>query len=883
MSASRFPRVRRIVRILCAGVGCLPASLALSAYFPSLSRANPETPEVTIPRLEFRIADVKPDFGPVRSLRYSCEIFSSGAKEPLIRPEIACQTKDGILRIPNPFPPFGRIRVCVNADDGEKAYRSGYGSFSYRIDAKKSTEPLTIPLELGLVLTGKVLDAETARPITGAEVAPLKWGHHSSWADWDHSATADQAGRYRIATREAQGIAARHPKYRDVELDYRPWGFKPGHNRRAADSLDNKEAEEPAVGPEGFVLRLHSLLTLRGRLVGADGKPIAGAFMGGWPVTSEPNGSDKQGRFCLKVTREEWDRREKRQIDFYAPNHRLTEVSLDKFSLDRETLVTLKPERMIHGQVLDEHGRPLEDCTIELKCDSRNSLPGMYSEVSGPYKEGRWQHAIDEEDRVFTLRVSVGGIIRSVRRYTIEEVTRGPVVTRLAKGRRLTGRLTARLPLDTRNTPIAHLASVPDEKVIQQARVGTDGIFTFSGLADGRYALRLYPRCSARYRAGQMNPGVAAFSTFWSDSPNKPWERAITIQGQDVQLGSIDLHEARLLPGRLTGVAFHPAGDHRPFANVFGYVCAAESDFDSVGGSYYLLRFMTDAEGRFRVEHCPPGKHVLRLSDEPSQYGPRDPSVWIRVTPEKTLGLRLFAPETDSCLAVRFLVGDGSARDVHAGAALDADVIAKHADKKTGELPFIKDDRVRFRAQIAEIACEIKPLEEAIDHWPIVTEQFKFSPGNLLKGDRSRLVIPNLSPGRWRLTLTAVYDSLFRCDETLPMRELVFVRGMGPLEIRMPAAALAGTIENPARGVRDRVTIEAIPRQPGLPTRTCRGQIGFRFIGLLPGEYTLRIRAEGCEEKRVPALVIRNGKTTWLDKLVLKAALPKKQGPGTAP
>jgi len=281
-----------------------------------------------ITRLEFRVVDVEPDAQPVRAFRYSFELYNADQIEPLQQRDIAYRSENGVLRIPKPFPPFGRIRVWVDADDLERGCRHGYGSFSYHIDTSKPSEPTTIELEPGIVLTGKVLDAETNRPIADAEVAPLKLGHHFPWADWDESAKTDREGKYRVVARYAEGIAARHPDYRGVEVE--------------------REGRE-------FTLQLHPLMTLRGRVIDTDGKAIAGVSM-----SLCKDDSDAEGRFSLKVTQEEWNQREKSNISFLAVNHRSLDVPLKDFSFDRETVVTLQREQLIQGQVLDENGNPLE-------------------------------------------------------------------------------------------------------------------------------------------------------------------------------------------------------------------------------------------------------------------------------------------------------------------------------------------------------------------------------------------------------------------------------------------------------------------------------------------------------------------------------------------
>ena len=62
----------------------------------------------------------------------------------------------------------------------------------------------------------------------------------------------------------------------------------------------------------------------------------------------------------------------------------------------------------------------------------------------------------------------------------------------------------------------------------------------------------------------------------------------------------------------------------------------------------------------------------------------------------------------------------------------------------------------------------------------------------------------------------------------------------------------------------EQVAIEAIPQQAGLPTRSCQAKHAFRFLGLEPGRYTLRFRAEDFQEKRIEGVIVEKGKTTWL-------------------
>ena len=60
------------------------------------------------------------------------------------------------------------------------------------------------------------------------------------------------------------------------------------------------------------------------------------------------------------------------------------------------------------------------------------------------------------------------------------------------------------------------------------------------------------------------------------------------------------------------------------------------------------------------------------------------------------------------------------------------------------------------------MVCQLEPLDEAIDHWPAAAASSSFGPFEVPENEGGpHIVIPNVSPGRWRLTLKAVYDDVF--------------------------------------------------------------------------------------------------------------------------
>ena len=82
--------------------------LLLPGLGVSASQADEQQPDTTISRLEFRVMDAGPNAKPVQSFRYSFELYSVQVEEPRQRRDAEYRSEDGILRIPKPYPTFGR-------------------------------------------------------------------------------------------------------------------------------------------------------------------------------------------------------------------------------------------------------------------------------------------------------------------------------------------------------------------------------------------------------------------------------------------------------------------------------------------------------------------------------------------------------------------------------------------------------------------------------------------------------------------------------------------------------------------------------------------------------------------------------------------------------
>ncbi len=236
----------------------------------------------------------------------------------------------------------------------------------------------------------------------------MHWAHHGSLADWDGFVKADESGRFRVTASSAVGIVARHAGYRDTELDYQTFSFRPGTNQLPSLPADGAPEELVGHDSEGLVLRSRPLLTLQARFLDPDGKPVAN-------VSYRGSRSDAQGRFPVQVTREEWNERTERNLHLYAHEFQSVTVPLADLAFDEETVIVLDPKARIEGQVLDEHGMPVEDCIIAL----RPRIAGEFITVPGPYREGRWQQHVGRHHETLTLRVTVAGSVRSLRQYKL--------------------------------------------------------------------------------------------------------------------------------------------------------------------------------------------------------------------------------------------------------------------------------------------------------------------------------------------------------------------------------------------------------------------------------------------------------------------------------
>ena len=108
-----------------------------------------------------------------------------------------------------------------------------------------------------------------------------------------------------------------------------------------------------------------------------------------------------------------------------------------------------------------------------------------------------------------------------------------------------------------------------------------------------------------------------------------------------------------------------------------------------------------------------------------------------------------------------------------------------------------------------------------------------------MKGHRPQVVIDDVLPGRWRLTVSAYTYQDYDCEETVSYGEVAVTNRMPPLEITLPSAGeLGGRLQQQAKSAEpdalhsvldesEKVAIEVIPHQAGLPREVARPRMPF--------------------------------------------------------
>ncbi len=182
-----------------------------------------------------------------------------------------------------------------------------------------------------------------------------------------------------------------------------------------ATAADEAAVESPAapVKSSSETPAEPTTVTLRGRVVDEDGRPVSGAsvryFWFGYTPHDKTAISDEDGRFAVEI--------ESKHVNpwgwFYAVSEDLTQerngrLHLQEGSLEiPETTIILRPGRVITGKVVDQEGKPIEGATVAGADQTTRSNP-VLTDAEGKFRFSFPMDADTRLQQVYAFKKDVG-------------------------------------------------------------------------------------------------------------------------------------------------------------------------------------------------------------------------------------------------------------------------------------------------------------------------------------------------------------------------------------------------------------------------------------------------------------------------------------------
>jgi len=232
-------------------------------------------------------------------------------------------------------------------------------------------------------LGGTVIDP-AGQPVEGARVfllAPQPLGDHA-WADLlDVPAPTDAQGRWRLD---------------GVPEELSAFALRVGHPRVVAEGFDASPKVDLAELRAGKAkLTVQPMFRVRGRVLDAGGKPVAGARVSGqgkeaWRDQYADLATDKEGRF-------EWDavRPGELKVSAQSPAHGPVTVQFGVAADVADLDLRLGPGRQVRGRVVDRDGRPVPRARVVLASWAGHKMTD-WSALTDADGRFAWDHAPQE-------------------------------------------------------------------------------------------------------------------------------------------------------------------------------------------------------------------------------------------------------------------------------------------------------------------------------------------------------------------------------------------------------------------------------------------------------------------------------------------------------
>jgi protocatechuate 3,4-dioxygenase beta subunit len=225
-----------------------------------------------------------------------------------------------------------------------------------------------VHLIAGIPVSGKVVDQETGRGVAGAVLSyqPAERASRGpSSAHFSPGGTSGPDGTFHIAVPPGKGQLRVHSAPGYVTAPPQPV-LTPGQTdtNRSIAAVD----AHPDQPVRGLTLALERGLTVEGRIVDPQGKPVPGASVGrqiSWSVLSLETFTDAAGRFTLTGL----DPGKPHDLEIVDRPHKLAAKSTLAVRPDRKKTVSvdiqLQPAASVVGRVVDEEKKPIPDALIQ--------------------------------------------------------------------------------------------------------------------------------------------------------------------------------------------------------------------------------------------------------------------------------------------------------------------------------------------------------------------------------------------------------------------------------------------------------------------------------------------------------------------------------------
>lgn len=479
---------------------------------------------------------------------------------------LATSSDDGTFTIAHMPPKWKTITARKDSLLGQRAYST------------KETSA-TIRLATGATISGRVTDAKTHVPVSGA-IVTVGTRRFGPGADNSTQALTDAKGGYSIVVPAGTYmVLADHPGY-----STRPADASGVAGQRTAKDL----AIEPLARVSGVVLDE----SRRPVVVAALGTETTESMRRGMPpmrmmLTGESAVSGPDGRFSLRVSADE-------ELKVCATKRGLPPAKSDSLQLTpgerRSGMVLTIPSGIaVSGRAIDSHGDPLSGVgvtAVEAEGGQRGMMMRMVLSGAPDLNDDA---VLTASDGTFTMRVKEGSYDFTFRREGLApktvrgqnvSVTSSPMVeATMEPAVEITGRV-IRGGVGLENVLLMGMA--PGTNGVT-AITGPDGSFTLSGLAEG----------SIRVMARKEDDFVQE-------------SRNLTAPARDVVI------EVRA-GGRITGrVVEKDSG--KPITSFQAGITTSRSGGGMVMMGPPQMRSFTSDDGSFTLDSVPPGATVLVAS-----------------------------------------------------------------------------------------------------------------------------------------------------------------------------------------------------------------------------------------------------------------------------